>query len=89
MSTPSVFAPIDAGILLIKGATSGGDSMRVIMPRETRDRSSRISVRLRFHEITPGNRHSPYDTVRPRLLPLVMSTEIMEAEGLPHQISDR
>jgi hypothetical protein len=44
-----------------------------------------MSVRLRFHEITPGNRHSPYDTVRPRLLPLVMSTEIMETEGLPHR----
>jgi hypothetical protein len=63
--------------------------MSVIMPRGTRDRSSRMSVRLRFHEITPGNRHGPYDTVRPRLLPLVMSTEIMEAEGLPRQISDR
>jgi hypothetical protein len=63
--------------------------MSVIMPRGTRDRSSRMSVRLRFHEITPGNRHGPYDTVRLHLLPLVMSTEIMEAEGLPHQISDR
>jgi hypothetical protein len=63
--------------------------MSVIMPRETRDRSSRMSVRLRFHKIILSNRHGPYDTVRPRLLPLVMSTEIMEAEGLPHQISDR
>ena len=54
--------------------------MTVIMPRETRDQSSRMSVRVRFHGIAPGNRHSLYDTVRPRFLPLVISTEVMEAE---------
>jgi hypothetical protein len=48
-----------------------------------------MSVRLRFHEITLGNRHGPYDTVRPHLLLPVMKTEIMEAEGLSYQISNR